>query len=182
MRLLSVIMLALLPFPAQDLPEGKTLLEREPEALKRYLSYQYTEDVTTQMTVMGNPVSVLTTMEMQVVNPNKMRMEMKTGNITTSLLISDGETIWMYIPVLKQYSKLPGNEEARSPVFPELTGNEMQNLASAVTKRSETIEVDEAPNDGWVVETRVGKSPMGGMEIQDAVYLTWIDKSTGIAL
>jgi len=27
------------------------------------------------MTVMGNPVSVLTTMEMQVVNPNKMRMD-----------------------------------------------------------------------------------------------------------
>jgi hypothetical protein len=38
MRLLSVIMLALLPFPAQDLLEGKTLLEREAEALKRYVS------------------------------------------------------------------------------------------------------------------------------------------------
>ena len=75
MRLLSVIMLALLPFPAQDLPEGKTLLEREAEALKSYVSYQYAEDVTTQVTVMGNPVSVLTTMEMQVVNPNKMRMD-----------------------------------------------------------------------------------------------------------
>jgi len=33
MRLLSVIMLALLPFPAQDLLEGKTLLEREAEVL-----------------------------------------------------------------------------------------------------------------------------------------------------
>jgi hypothetical protein len=57
MRLLSVIMLALLPFPAQDLPEGKTLLERAAETLKSYATYQYTEDVTTQMTVMGNPVS-----------------------------------------------------------------------------------------------------------------------------
>lgn len=75
MRLLSVIMLALLPFPAQDLFEGKTRLEREAEALKRYDSYQYTEEVTTQMTVRDNPVSVLTTMEMQVVNPNQMRMD-----------------------------------------------------------------------------------------------------------
>ena len=45
------------------------------QRFKRYVSYQYTEDVTTQMTVIGNPVSVLTTMQMQVVNLNKMRMD-----------------------------------------------------------------------------------------------------------
>jgi TonB family protein len=182
MRLFSVIMLALLPLPAQDLPEGKTLLEREAGALKSYVTYQYTEDVTTQVTVMGNPVSVPTTMEMQVVNPNKIRMEMKTGNVTTSLLISDGETTWMYIPVLKQYSRFPANEQAQSSLFPQLTGNEARNVASAVTKRSETVEVDGAPHDCWVVESRVAKSSMGGMEIQDAVYLTWVDKITGITL
>src|SRR5262245_8713713 len=110
MRVVSVFILSLLPLSAQQPPDAQTLLEREANAFQSYVSYQYTEETTMQMTVMGNPVNVPMTIEVQAAKPNKMRMETKIGNVTSSLLISDGDTAWMYIPMLKQYSKLSGNE------------------------------------------------------------------------
>ena len=73
------------------------LLEREGNAFQSYVSYQYTEETTMQMTVMGSPMNVPMTMEIHAVNPNKLRIETKIGDITSSLMISDGNTAWMYL-------------------------------------------------------------------------------------
>jgi TonB family protein len=182
MRLVSVFILSLLPLSAQQLPDAQTLLEREANALQSYVSYQYTEETTMQMTVMGSPMNVPMTMEIHAVNPNKLRMETKTGNMTSSLMISDGDTTWMYVPILKQYSKLSGNETALEALGSQLVGDRAQIIANAVTRRSETMDMDGMPHECWVVESRIAKQSMGGMEIHDALYVTWIDKDTGIAL
>ena len=80
MRSAYWMVLLLLPLSAQQLPDGKTLLDGESKALQSYVSYQYTEETTNQMTVMGNPVNVTMTMQVQAITPNRIRMEMKTGN------------------------------------------------------------------------------------------------------
>jgi TonB family protein len=179
--ILSVLSLSLL-LSAQELPDGKALLEREATALKSYVSYQYTEDTTTQMTVMGNPVSVPMTMQVQAVSPNKMRMEIKTGNIVSSIMISDGENTWMYIPMLGQYSKISGNETNLEKLGSTMATDMTQVTASAVTIRAESVEVDGMPHDCWVIESQVAKQAMGAMEIVDAVYTTWVDKELGFTL
>ena len=168
MRLASVFILSLFSLSAQQLPDGKTLVEREGNALQSYVSYQYTEETTMQMTVMGNPVNVTMTIEVQATKPNKLRMETKTGNVTSSVMISDGDTAWMYIPILKQYSMLSGNEAAREALGSQLIGDAAQIIANAVTRRSEAVDVDGMSHECWVVESRIARQSMGGMEIQDA--------------
>jgi TonB family protein len=187
MRSASLAILSLLSLftyvSAQQLPDGKALLEGEIKALQSYVSYQYTEETTTQVTAMGTPMSVPMTTQVQAVNPNRIRMEMKTGNQVSSLMISDGDSTWMYIPMLKQYSKLSRSDADVERIAAAMTAADMVPASdNATTKGSESVEVDGTPHDCWVVEGRAAKQPLGGMEIQDAVYTSWIDKQTGITL
>jgi TonB family protein len=181
-----LLILTLLPLfthvSAQELPDAKTLLDGESKALQSYVSYQYTDETTTQVTVMGNSVNVPMAMQVQAVNPNKSRMEIKTGNLVSSIMISDGDNAWMYSPMLKQYSKLSGGDTAMENLGSTMVMDAAQMAANAHTIRSESVEVDGSPHDCWVVESRIDKQSMGGMEIQDAVYTTWIDKELGITL
>jgi TonB family protein len=183
MRLASLLIASALQLPAaaQGLPDGRALLEREATALQGYSSYEYTEETTSQITMMGAPMSIPMTMQVQVVNPNKSRMEMKAGNITSAVVISDGDATWTYIPMLNQYSKSSGSETSLDRLGSQIIGDRTQILSGATTKGSETLEVDGA-HDCWVVESRIAKADFGGLEIQDAVYVTWIDKQTGIAM
>ncbi len=186
MRRAFLMVLCLLPLfthvSAQELPDGKTLLERERIALKSYASYQFTEETTTQVTVMGNTVNVPMTMQVQAVSPNRLRMEVKTGNQVSSIMVSDGETMWTYTPMLKQYSKTSGSEADLEKFGVTMMADMAQLSANGTTTGSESLEVDGVPHDCWVVESRVAKQSLGGMEIQDAVYTTWIDKQLGIAM
>lgn len=177
-----LLILSMLPLCAQDLPDAKALLTGESDALKNFVSYQYSEESTTQMTVMGNPVNVVVTTQVQAVSPNKLRMEMKTGNQISSIMISDGENTWVYIPMLKQYSKVPASDADLKELGSTIAADAAQVSADAKTVRSESIDVDGMPHDCWVVESHVENQAMGGMEIQNAVYTAWIDKELGIAL
>ena len=167
---------------AQQLPDGRALLERESDAFKSHVSYQYTEETSTQVTAMGTPMNIVMTIQMQAITPNRVRMEMKTGNQVSSVMISDGENSWVYTPMLKQYSKVSGSDTNLEKFASTLTADMVQVGATASTKGSESIDVDGSPHDCWVVDSRVSKQSMGGMDIQDAVYTSWIDKELGITL
>ena len=167
---------------AQQLPDGKTLLDRESNALKSYVSYQYIEETTTQTSAMGTPINITMTMQVQAVTPNKSRMEMKIGNQVSSIMISDGENTWVYTPLLKQYSKTSGSNADLQKFGSTLTADMAPVNANASTTGSESVDVDGIPHDCWVVESRIAKQAMAGMEIQDAVYTSWIDKELGITL
>jgi len=186
MRTASLMILSLLPLStyvsAQQLPDGKTLLDGESKALQSYVSYQYTEETTTRMSAAGTPMNITMTMQVQAVTPNKSRMEMKTGNQVSSVMISDGENSWVYIPMLKQYSKISGSDADLEKFGSTMAVDMAQVEANATTKGSESVDVDGTPHDCWVVESHVAKQSMGGMEIQDAVYTSWIDKQLGISM
>lgn len=186
MKRACLMILSLLPLfthvSAQQLPDGKTLLDGESKALQSYVSYQYTEETTTQITAMGTPMNIVMTTLVQAVTPNKSRREMKTGNQVSSIMISDGENSWVYIPLLKQYSKISGSDADLEKFGSAMTADMAQVGANATTKGSESVDVDGTPHDCWVVESRIAKQSLGGMDIQDAVYTSWIDKELGITL
>jgi TonB family protein len=176
------MLVLLLPLSAQQLPDGKTLLSGESKALESYVSYQYSEETTTQTAAMGTPINITMTTLVQAVNPDKRRMEMKTGRQVSSIMISDGENTWMYMPLLKQYSRISGGGVDLQKFGSAMTADMAAIDANASTKGSESVDVDGIPHDCWVVESRMAKRSMGGMDIQDAVYTSWIDKQLGITL
>jgi TonB family protein len=182
MRSAYLMVLLLLPLSAQQFPDGKTLLDGESKALQSYVSYQYAEETTTKMTLVGNPMNVTMTTAVQAVTPDKRRMEMKTGNQVSSIMISDGDYTWVYIPLLKQYSKFSASDADLERFGSTMTADMAQVGANATAKGSESMDVDGTPHDCWVVESHIAKQSLGGMEIQDAVYTSWIDKELGIAL
>ena len=182
MRNAFLLILSLLTVSAQQLPNGKTLLEGESKALQSYVSYQYIEETTTQTSAMGTPINIVMTTSVQAITPDKRRMEMKTGNQISSIMISDGENSWVYIPMLKQYSKISGSDANVEKFGSTMTADMAQVGANATTKGSESVDLDGTPHDCWVVENRIANQAMGGMQMQDVVYTSWIDKQLGITL
>ena len=59
------------------------------------------------MTMEGLPAAPIeTTTEVAYLNPGKTRMEIKAGNFIM-LDVCDGETIWIYNSMAKEYARIP---------------------------------------------------------------------------
>jgi TonB family protein len=175
---LGLLMLG--PVFAQTPPDAASLLARQASELQRYHSYRFTEDTTMdiKMPGMSMPPMSYTTVT-QAINPNKIRVEAKASGLDAMLIISDGENTWMYMPLTKQYSKMPSDDSGDlhdlmgglgMAAIPDVT----KMNAEAKVLRSETLEVDGLPHDCWVIELRSDK--------QDMAFTSWIDKALGIQL
>jgi outer membrane lipoprotein-sorting protein len=183
-RVAALLFAPLLALPAQQVPDAAGLLARNTKALGNFSTVQIKTDVTMDMAVMGTPSSVSYTMSIQVARPAKFRIE-AADSFTT---ISDGANTWMYIPMLKKYSKKATSsadlqEEMDSLL--EVGDSDPQVPANAKVVRSEVLEVDGQPRDCWVVESRVAKEAVpkqAGAEMEDAVHSFWIDKQLGLML
>jgi TonB family protein len=183
-------LLMLVPVLAQDAPDAASLLARQASELQRYHSYRLTQDMTMDMKMPGMAMPAMTsTIVTQAVNPGKMRMEMKTSGMDAMLMISDGKDTWMYMPLFKQYSKMPaeGTEDMQSMMggigiaaMPDIT----KTGAAAKVVRSEMLEVDGQPHDCWVIEvqTQTLAGAQAGAEPGDRVFTSWVDKALGIQL
>lgn len=123
-----------------------------------------------------------TTTVMQAVNPGKLRMETRSAGIET-LMITNGDQSWTYLPMLKQYTKASEASRQDFGMAFVSAGNEM--TANAKVTGSELLELDGQQHDCWVVESQTDKIAMpaqagAGMEMQDVVYTAWIDKTLGL--
>src|SRR3984957_17832837 len=107
-RLAVLVFVSLASLCAQPYPDAASLLSRGAETLSKYHSYEYTTDMT--MDISGMSIPIATTMLTQAVNPGKIRMESKAAGMNVALVVSDGEHSWTYIPFLKQYTKTDGSE------------------------------------------------------------------------
>jgi len=186
----TVGLLMLSPIFAQTPPNAAALLAGSASELQRYHSYQLTEDMTMDMNMPSMSVpSITSTMLTQAVNPGKMRMETRAAGMDAMLMISDGQRTWIYMPLLKQYSKMTpdGAGDMQSMMggmgiaaIPDIT----KMGAAAKVVGSEMLEVDGQPHDCWVIESRLDKRATGqaGAEMQDMAYTFWIDKALGIQL
>ena len=187
---LSLLMLA--PVFAQTSPDPAALLAGSADELQRYHSYQLTEEMSMEMKMpsMSMPAMTSTTVT-RAVNPGKRRTETKAAGMDAMLMISDGQNTWMYMPLTKQYSKLPSgdNAEAGQSIMNAMGLSGMPDMtkmyADAKMLRSELLEVDGQQRDCWVIETRMDKLAVpgqAGAAMQDMVYTTWIDKALRIQL
>lgn len=181
-------------------PDGPALLAGSEAALLGHRSYQYSEDVTVQIKMPGPPQPEMRfTGTVQAVNPAgansaransaRMRLEFKVGDEAGILVVSDGSTTWMYMPLFQQFTRTPqrpGGFESLTDVI-GLPGvpDAAKETANAKVIRSERIYIDGQTHDCWVVENRMGKFALPeqpGAEIQEPVFTYWIDKNLGLAL
>ena len=168
---LGILILA--PVFAQTSPDAAALLRQSVTALQQVRSFEIQQE-----TILDANIPVMTT-HTQAVNPGKVRMEVKTAGITTAIMISDGNNAWMYIPIFKEYSKIPPGDSDLQDIrggfgmTPGVDGiAEMSK--SAKVAGSETLDVDGQPHDCWVIQ-----GPAGA---QQPEFTWWIDKTLGIAL
>jgi outer membrane lipoprotein-sorting protein len=174
MRILSLTLLTSLALAAQQVPDAAVLLERSANALKSYGTFEYTEVMS------GLPGGMDTTMLHQGTSSGKMRMSQKIGDTAGVLLISDGQNTWMYMAMMKRYTKMP----AESGAAETIAGHHGGGKAGAKVLRSETLDVEGEPHDCWVVESHVAASEasFGGANVKGGTQTNWIDKTTGIEL
>ncbi len=158
---------------AQTYPDAAALLAGREAALERYRSYELTAD----STMFQFPMTVT----LQAVNPGKKRMEMKTAGMVSTVVISDGESSWMYMPLTKEYSKTSASDPELQGMLPSMGFGlpyDTPPTRSAKVQRSESIEVDGQSRDCWVIESRQDKAE----NLTDVVLDVWVEKATGIQL
>jgi thiol-disulfide isomerase/thioredoxin/outer membrane lipoprotein-sorting protein len=189
MRLAILAALTLSLLCAQQLPDGETLTKQAEEALKRIHSLQYKEDMITETTFSGETMKDKVEISRAVVNPGKMRMESKTGGLTT-LTVSDGESTWLYNSSSNEYvrkSAVLGPEGmmdamGMSDFAPKIADMRL----TQKTTGEESLTIDGQKHDCWVVHTDIGAMQLPaaarGAKMEDATMTAWIDKKLGIDL
>ena len=169
---------------APPLPDAADLLKQSQDAMRKHRTVQFESDMVMDMMMGANPMKMNVTASLAVKNPGKMRVETKMP-MGTSTMISDGETTWMYLSMLKQYTKVPAARGVQGVL--ETSGIRMPDPAKSQGKsktlREEKIEMDGEKHACWVVETTIEKMPLpSGAAISAAVFHVWIDKNSKMDL
>jgi outer membrane lipoprotein-sorting protein len=129
--------------------------------------------------------------------PGKLRVESKTGMVGF-LMISDGQSTWIYMPQLNKYSKLPLNQAAPGgntpipggfPAFGSVSdfGTIAEGVKEATIVRSESLQLDGIAADCYVIEVvHQPSQPAAGAKASAVEVPTkaepvsetlWVDKS-----
>ena len=163
---------------AQQLPDGADLVKQSQAAVKKLHSLQFTNAMEMEMST-GMKMNMESKSAM--LNPGKTRTEVNTMGISI-LTVSDGNTTYIYNSSSKQYVKKNGALDTAGlisamgiPNMPDISKIKPEQK----TTGEETVEVDGAKHDCWVVQSRVGEVPLPGMQnakMTDIVTTTWIDK------
>ena len=186
MRLTIAAFLLLFPlFAHPQLPDAKELLKQSEEALATRRSYQYETEMAINMEIGGNPIHTSMTSSLAVVNPDKKRIVSK-GQMGETTIVSDGEFTWVYVPMLKQYTRkavMGGPRGALESLGIGSLADISKAMTASKTLREESIEIDGSKYSCWVVETRMDKIKLPqpeGAELTDGVITFWIDKDLKI--
>jgi thiol-disulfide isomerase/thioredoxin/outer membrane lipoprotein-sorting protein len=186
MRLAIPLILSAYCASAQPLPDAQTLFEHAQAAAKNFHSLQYSAEMTVEAGLPTAPMK--STTEVAYLNPGKTRMDIKIGNVSI-LDVCDGETIWIYKSMAKEYTSIPAAQGPAAVVA--LMGSNLPELSSIhvtyKTAGEETIDIDGQKHECWVVEMHIGEfsvpSPQADKpqpKVSGAVMTSWIDKKLGI--
>ena len=151
----SVVSLA-----AQQFPDGAGLIQRSSEALRNYGSLEYSMDMSTALANSAMPVNFTINMVFRS-KGNKFRIDANAAALGPVLeAVMDGQDTWMYMPSLKQYSKVPAADSAMTQkILGSLTGaasvDDSKMNSGAKVVRSEVIDVDGQSHDCWVTESHM---------------------------
>jgi thiol-disulfide isomerase/thioredoxin len=169
---------------AQQLPDGAVLMKQTQQAVKRFHSLQFANNMTMEM---GPSMKMIMESNTAMVNPGKTRSETKVQG-TTMLTVSDGETTWIYNSMAKQYVKRNA-ALGSAAIFAAMGMPNMPDFTKMKTTEKtigeETIEIDGQKHDCWIVESRIGEMELPGAQgarMTDAVSKIWIDKKLSLDL
>jgi len=187
MQTIIALLFALFPVVYPQLPDASTIFKQASSITAKYHTLQYSAEMTVQMTSDVRP-AIKTTTKSTVyrLNPGKSRIE-STG----ATIVSDGDNIWTYIAVSKQYTKTAA---ALGPMnafgganMPNMA--DLQKAAAGASKvvGEETVEVDGKARPSWVVETRLDQLPIPlpnaqSVTLAGTVVKMWLDKELGLTL
>lgn len=180
MRFACLALASLVPAFAQ--PDAAGLIQKSSDALKKYGSFQYSEEMTMDLPAAGG--LSMTTLVRGVTG--KLRRDTKAAGVDAAIMITSGESTVIYMPMMKQYTRVKAGSEDEAAIVKDMNFAAPDGLhANAKVLRSETLEVDGRPHDCWVVESKadhLGTAATAGIEMQDAVFTFWYDKDLGIDL
>jgi outer membrane lipoprotein-sorting protein/peroxiredoxin len=166
---------------AQD-PDANAVLGKVAQTYKS-LKTQHTEAiVVTDMKAQGMRIEMPVTVA--VVKPDKLRVEIKNP-MMGSQTISDGQSTWMYVAMLKQYTKKaasPGVSSMSSGPGDLLQGEKvLDRLQSAQVVRQEKLSLEGQEIDCYVIEAEY--TPKAGDQVgQEGPKIFWIDKTRSVIL
>lgn len=180
---------------AQSQQDALDILNKVGENYRSVRALQAEGDLTTGM--VGPSMQQNTTMHllMTLGAAGKVRIESKTG-LMTFLMVSDGQTTWLYMPMMNKYVKLPTlPKSAGGPSIPGSPhgfdslasfGNIADNVKEAKLLRSESLQLDGINVDCYVIEfVSAGPSASGASstanvmpaKVEENHETVWVDKS-----
>lgn len=180
----SLLLAASLAGQTQPLPDGAALMKQSQAAMKAFHSLQFSSDMTMEM---GNGMKMSVTGGTAMVNPGKTRTETKVMGMTM-LMVSDGETSWIYNSSNKQYVK---KHAALGPaaIFSALGMSNVPDFSKVQTEQktigADSLDVDGQKHECWIVESHMGEMEVPaapGAKMTGAVSKTWLDRKLLIAL
>jgi thiol-disulfide isomerase/thioredoxin len=189
MKFVPIVSLFCCLASAQETPDARALLKETSEVLLHHKSYQVDQRAVIDM---GGPLPTRLEMLVKIIvsNPGKLRIE-STGKLGDSLIVSDGESTWMYLGMLKQYTKTAAASTPESLVKSLVPGmsSVMDQLKakdpylSAKVVGEEQVEVEGQKIDCYVVEARLDKISLpGSIDMINGVQKAWVDKVSKLSL
>jgi thiol-disulfide isomerase/thioredoxin len=189
MKFIPMVSLFCFLAQAQETPDARALLKETSEVLLHHKSYQVDQRAVIDM---GGPLPTRLDMLVKIIvsSPGKLRIE-STGKLGDSLIVSDGEYTWMYVGMLKQYTKTAAASTPESLVKSLVPGmsSVMDQLKakdpylSAKVVGEEQVEVEGQKIDCYVVEARLDKISLpGSIDMINGVQKAWVDKVSKLSL
>jgi outer membrane lipoprotein-sorting protein len=94
---------------AQSQPQALDILTKVATTYRTMKSFQAEATISTDMTSPGMQQKMEMPMTLAAVLPDKMRMENKRAPMNM-LLVSNGQTVWMYMPQINKYAKMDASK------------------------------------------------------------------------
>lgn len=129
---------------AQPFPDAADLERLGADVLKAHSSIQYTVEYNTETTDPRNPyVNPSRTSgasRYRAISPDKLRLD---GDGDGMWVISNGQTLWTCLPLLKLYTR----QSARPELLAGIEPMSVPSLGDAKVVRAEVVTVDGRPRD-----------------------------------
>jgi peroxiredoxin/outer membrane lipoprotein-sorting protein len=185
----TVLLTFLAAAPAAP-PTAQALLDRVSQSYRSMTSYRFEGVIHVDMNVLGSNQSMDMPVLMAAVKPGRTRTEMRNPAFSM-ISVSNGETSWVYVPQLAQYTKrvsapIPSGDSAGT-VDAMAAGTPLaryvamsRGLKDCRLVREEPVELDGAPVDCHVVEADYELPP--GLDARASPTTFWIDNARSAVL
>jgi TonB family protein len=175
-----LLLFAAMAASAQTAPDPKDLLLHSDGPIIAARTYYIEGTLATEVTGPGIQLKTESSFSNAFSKPGRQRAEIKTGQAKI-LVISDGESTWIYNPQANTYSKSAAAASLRSHFQAIVYGRDQANLRSATLERQESV-----PFGGKLVMCSVVRAEYAGLpgvaKATNVVRTAWIEPERNLVL